>query len=830
MVVTGKKREEELRRLWRRALNIWYSRSRRSRLQDMRMESRHEYPPTSIEGLLRWIRRRGVGVDILGLDAGVPPVKRVRLAGRRTRPRGPWMNVLAAADYRRLFSVNDDLSLAEKYYEDVLGEAYRLASSYSGDTGGVSKSDLLDRFSKNIGWAEIEKRGWIDDWGTFKDLMFTAGFKYDRTFGVNLFEPEYFLRRPRKALEALREIHEKYGSRVRVRVKPQGVLAHELGIRTVSMGLDEFADLLVDKVFGRRDMETYMSMRARPVMTVYSGDPNYYALREDVLPDELLEKLRNEILSYKYRSYDRDLHEVVERVRKVYREKWIDGAPYLLVPRGMAYTVYRFLRDNGVEVELQPYAPWIAENLRDKPLGGVVKTLRPYQLEAEAKMLEFLSMIGGATLWAATGAGKTEVVIDLISRLLPLLEKGYLGGRRKVYFLATTKDLVYQFAERCRKYGIQVGVVTGEEFDLDKPVVAVTVQSLYKALQKYKELSEEEKRELRGLSDKPEEGVRLDEVPLKEQQKRLLAHDYVDNAGLVVFDEVQHVPAKTIRYTVLANKEALRIGLSATPWRDDDHDMLIYASIGSIVDRKITSSELIARGFLVPPFIVMVRYSDPVLREADERLAWKRGNRYNEVLKIVYGDRLRNEYIADVAKHLVDKGYGPVLVLVERVPHGKALNKVMVEKGLRSVFIHGSLSGKRRKQILEDARKGRLDVLIGTTVADEGLDIPNLRSLMIVRAGKSRVKAFQRIGRVIRRYPGKDRAIVVDLWDDILYLRDHGERRYEMYRSEPLWFVRVAPSKDEAFRLIDEDISLPHNRLEDMVRAKYREVVEESYK
>jgi len=773
------------------------------------MESKNVYPATSIAGLEKWIRRRGVGVDILGLDAEVKPVKAERLIGRWKRARGPWLSVLGSIDYSRLFS-NDDMSLAKQYYETVLSSVLKKLNPEK----QVSLQDLVKKYNESIESVELRKNRYIEDFNTFREKMRRAGFVWNGY--TNVFSPQVFLRSPSQALQALRELE---GYPVSVEL----VLRHG-GSRLV--GPRGFIDIL-RSIWGG-DLENYVVSGPSIDFKPYRDDPNYYALPAYMMPRELVRKVQDR-LTYTYRVYDRDLHEMVDRERRVWRwGKDERGRWLILVPRGMVYAIYRFLRDNGVNVKLHPYAVWIAENLWDKPLGGVVKTLRPYQLEAEAKMLEYLSMNGGATLWAATGAGKTEVAIDLISRLLPLLEKGLLNGKRKVYFLATTKDLVYQFAERCKKYGIPVGVVTGDEFDLDKPVVAVTVQSLYKALQKYKELSEEEKKELRGLSDKPEEGVRLDEVPLKEQQKRLLADDYVNNAGLVVFDEVQHVPAKTIRYTVLANKDALRVGLSATPWRDDDHDMLIYASIGSIVDRKITSSELIARGFLVPPFIFMVEYSDPVEREKDEELRWARGNRYTEVRRTVYFDEYRNKYIASVAKYLVEKGYKPVLVLVEFKDHGKVLRDAMREAGINVEFIHGELSGKRRRKLLKDIREGRLDVLIGTTVADEGLDIPNLKSLMIVRAGKSRVKAFQRIGRVIRRYPGKDRAIVIDIADDIKYLRDHAERRYEMYRSEPLWFVKKV-LKNNVYRAIDEAIVLPHDRLMDIIKAKYDRVVEGSY-
>jgi len=56
--------------------------------------------------------------------------------------------------------------------------------------------------------------------------------------------------------------------------------------------------------------------------------------------------------------------------------------------------------------------------------------------------------------------------------------------------------------------------------------------------------------------------------------------------------------------------------------------------------------------------------------------------------------------------------------------------------------------------------------------------------LVIACGGKSTVKALQRVGRVIRKYPGKKFAVVIDFADQAPFLDNHSRTRYRIYTSE----------------------------------------------
>lgn len=75
-------------------------------------------------------------------------------------------------------------------------------------------------------------------------------------------------------------------------------------------------------------------------------------------------------------------------------------------------------------------------------------------------------------------------------------------------------------------------------------------------------------------------------------------------------------------------------------------------------------------------------------------------------------------------------------------------------------------------------------VLCHNSLADEGLNIPALDSLILAGAGKSPTRMIQRIGRTLRPSDGKTEAIVIDFKDNVRYLLGHYKKRREICEQE----------------------------------------------
>jgi superfamily II DNA or RNA helicase len=77
------------------------------------------------------------------------------------------------------------------------------------------------------------------------------------------------------------------------------------------------------------------------------------------------------------------------------------------------------------------------------------------------------------------------------------------------------------------------------------------------------------------------------------------------------------------------------------------------------------------------------------------------------------------------------------------------------------------------------------DLLVATNIFNEGVDIPELKSVVIAAGGSSSIQALQRIGRGMRRTDSKSRFYVYDLLDSgQRWMERHAKARQRAYRSE----------------------------------------------
>jgi len=247
-----------------------------------------------------------------------------------------------------------------------------------------------------------------------------------------------------------------------------------------------------------------------------------------------------------------------------------------------------------------------------------------------------------------------------------------------------------------------------------------------------------------------------------------------------------------------------------TPWRADDWTMHIYAVAGEIIPRRVTSSEMISRGYLVPAVIIMykrrvdvnsflkfVETFHPDKLDALKERKLQATTEYNLIKEFLYKyDEDRYKDALRIASMLKRYGLTPAMFMMkERMP-AAVMHDMLVKSGFTSYLVTGSVKGSLRKEIFDLARERKLDFIVTTVVGDEGLDIPPLRALVKMGSSTSPVRIFQRIGRVLRPWEGKRFGLVIDFWDDILYFTFQGLMRERAYRLEKNWSILLAKNAD----------------------------------
>lgn len=253
---------------------------------------------------------------------------------------------------------------------------------------------------------------------------------------------------------------------------------------------------------------------------------------------------------------------------------------------------------------------------------------------------------------------------------------------------------------------------------------------------------------------------------------------------MILWDEFHVAAAKTTwNCGIKAISAYYRYGMSATPWRDDGKDILLE-SITNV--RKphltITASKLIQKGKLTPCTIEFL----PV----NKIYSWN-GNYNNFYNQAIVNNEFRNNIIVDKALEMYNKNK-TILILIKNINHGnKILNELLKNNILKDkvVFLHGAVDLNERSKILNDVKNNKVKILIASTLADQGLDLPILDCLILAGGGRSSTRAFQRIGRVIRLYENKTNALVFDFKDMSPTLYNHYLFRRKLYETEPLWKI-----------------------------------------
>ena len=422
---------------------------------------------------------------------------------------------------------------------------------------------------------------------------------------------------------------------------------------------------------------------------------------------------------------------------------------------GLLSIVTKILDENNLAYEVIDNRPAVKYGRPIPMLAGAFEP-RDYQQEC----LESSIKAGSGIIKSATGSGKSFLLCSIAAHYnIPTV----------IYVIGI--ELLYQMKDTMKDaYGIDCGIVGGGECDVSKDVTIMTIWSAAAAFNKKVKIVDND-----TTQDSSKHIKALNKQNVREA---------VEAAQLFIFDECQYAASETLQFLHKASTSARhRFLLSGTPWRDGGDDILIEAVAGpKIVD--ISATKLIKEKYLVPPDIHFLNV--PTMRKV--------GRTYHEVYKnyIVENDD-RNDLIIKAAKNLVEGGR-KVLILVVRIGHGKLLLE-RLEKDYNVKFLDGARSTKSRMDAIQEMKDGKLDLLIASKIFDQGVDIPSLDALILAGSGKSSGRALQRIGRVIRRHPGKKKAIVVEMFDNCKYLRDHAEARIKVYKSEPGFNIIMSNNK-----------------------------------
>ena len=392
--------------------------------------------------------------------------------------------------------------------------------------------------------------------------------------------------------------------------------------------------------------------------------------------------------------------------------------------------------------------PFVDEARRFEPIAlELIKPFVPFPHQAEALERWWQGGRRGV-VELPTGAGKTLLAVLAIQRV-----------GRPTLVVAPTLELLVQWQSVLQEHlGVKVGMIGGGTREVED-ITVITYDSA-------------------------------------QQQMEHLGSRF----GLLVCDECHHLPAPAYRFIAEGSIAPFRLGLSATLARADGGEGVIYALLGPLA-HQVSITEL-AGEYLAEYEVVSV----PITLEADEQAEYETSRAeyltfYRStgislsdpsgwakfVVRAHQSDAGRSAYRAfRRQKGIALRSRGKLAALWEVLVRHRA-DRVLVftednetvyalsERFLLPVITHQTRPPERRA-LMEAFARGDLRVLLTSKVLNEGVDVPDANVGVVLSGNSSTREHVQRLGRILRRRPGKT-AVLYEIFADVAAEAGISERR-----------------------------------------------------
>jgi superfamily II DNA or RNA helicase len=340
------------------------------------------------------------------------------------------------------------------------------------------------------------------------------------------------------------------------------------------------------------------------------------------------------------------------------------------------------------------------------------KVITPNKMQLEAlNALEILHRDGKrkALLISATGTGKTYLSAFDAAKVMP--KKLLFVVHRENIARAAMKSYQAIFKE-----SKTMGLLTGNSKNMDKDFVFATIQTL-----------------------------------TKDSVLAMLSPEHFD---YIVIDEVHRSGAPTYQKILNHFEPEFLLGMSATPERTDGYD--IFQHFDYNIAYEIRLNRALEENMLSPFHYYGV---------TDIEIDGKPIDDFAEFNKLVSVERV-NRIIEKARFYGCDQGRVKGLVFCSRVEEARTLSEEFNSRGYSTVCLDGSASEDAReaaiKRLEQSESAGALDYIFTVDIFNEGIDIPSVNQVIMLRPTQSAIIFVQQLGRGLRKLWNKEYLTVID--------------------------------------------------------------------
>ena len=356
--------------------------------------------------------------------------------------------------------------------------------------------------------------------------------------------------------------------------------------------------------------------------------------------------------------------------------------------------------------------------------NGKMRELQENAINAYLKTYENDNIQGGGIISLGCGQGKTVVALNIIYRL-----------KRKTLVVVHKEFLMNQWIERIEMFlpNAKIGRIQQDKYDVEgKDIVLCMLQTI---------------------------------------SMRNFALNAFDCFGLVIIDEAHRVPSRVFSRALSKINSKHMLALSATPNRKDGLTKVLKWFVGPIVYSTINSRNQEHYNVEVNRYKIISQDSS-----YNELLLTYNGKvKLSSMLNNICNYEKRNNLIINIIKEILEEHEKrQILILSDRKNQLNYIYKNISENNVCSV---GYYIGGMSQKALKESEECRL-ILATYPMANEGLDIPNLNSL-ILASPKSDI--IQSVGRVMRKKHTDFLPKIVDIIDDFSMFSNQGNKRNSLF-------------------------------------------------
>jgi superfamily II DNA or RNA helicase len=233
-----------------------------------------------------------------------------------------------------------------------------------------------------------------------------------------------------------------------------------------------------------------------------------------------------------------------------------------------------------------------------------------------------------------------------------------------------------------------------------------------------------------------------------------------DAFDMIIIDEFHHAAASSYASLLEYFTPKVLVGLTATPERSDGQSLLQWFENG--ISAELRLWEAIDRQILSP--FQYFGIHDNVDLEASG-ITWRRGFGYdvNELSKIYTGNDARVSIILQqMNKYIDDLSEMKAIGFCVSIEHAEYMAIKFAEAGIPAKSVTSRNNDDERKKALSDLRKGDLKIVFAVDIFNEGVDLPDINTLLMLRPTESSTIFIQQLGRGLRKSTNKSCLTVLD--------------------------------------------------------------------